>query len=236
MTTLINKISKHCLRPLPDRLFTWIEINNTGTFSLGAATYKAGFCVNYPFFPLNNSGGIAQTLTNPLQANAGINPCSLKNLMFNAATNSGFYVYGRSWRTEIELYVQPEAIGDQCRVSMAPVLGATNSYGSVFTAAQGPFGKTLVCSSGSNAKDSRLFASYDIAKIYGIPKALYPAIVQPGTGPVFSSTTAPAQQIFANIWVATSDAAVTTNAIAWDVKIKFLIEFFGATDTQLIDN
>jgi len=235
MNTLINKISQHCMRPLPDRMFTWINLAALGYYTLGAATYGAGFALNFPNFPLNNAGAVSTKLPNPSRAVTVINPCGYKNLIYNGTTTTGLYYYGRVWAVKGTFHVQPQAAGDALTAAIAPVIGTGNSYTGTSTCMQGPFAKVATCTSGSNAKDCVLSFNYSLPKIFGVPPKDYAGGVITGSGNSFGDGSAPALLAFANIWLSTLDQANTTANIGWVLKLQYLVEFWSSTDTALID-
>ena len=233
MNTLINKVSKHCLRPVPDRMYTWLTLSNAGFYAAGTATGSAGFALNYLPFPLSQSGLLGVVFPNPVQALNATNPAGWKNLIQNSTTNTGIYTWCRIHKAKVDLTFMPQGSGDTINVAIAPVQGTAQNYSGYWQASQGPYGRQKVCEFSVPAVSNTISMEWDMSKLFSIPSKLYSG--QIGTG--FTNTTLPTTPLsaFANVQWRTIDSAVTSFPIGWNIKIQYLCEFWGTVDVALID-
>lgn len=233
MNTLINKVSKHCLRSVPDRMYTWLTLSNVGFYASGTATGSASFCLNDLPFPLNSTGNLGINLPNAAQAITASNPAGWKNLIQNNTTNTGLYTWARIHKCKVEFSMMPQAAGDTLAFAIAPVQGTTQSYTGYVATAQGPYGRKKIAEFSVPIAANTITIEWDMAKLFSIPSKLYSAQL----GNAFTNSTSPTNvlQAFANIQWRTLDAAVTTANVGWSIKIQFLTEFWGTVDVALID-
>lgn len=233
MNTFINKVSKHCLRPMPDRMYTWLCLTNTGFFASAAATGSAGFALNDLPFPLNSPGNLGISFPNPATSVATSDPCGFKNLLQNSSTGTGLYTWCRIHKTIVYLTFLPMAPLDSVVFAIAPIQGNVQSYPTYVGAAQGPYSREKTAEAGVSQKENTIVMSWDMSKLFGIPNRLFSA--EQGTAFTFAASPTATLQAYANVQWKTVGSVNLTQSLGWKIKIQYLCEFWGPNDVPLLD-
>jgi len=222
-------------QPWPDRYFTTLMVENFGYYgtSTGQSDYF-GMALNILPYPFNTVGGITNKLPNPKVATNSCDPAGLENLLYNSATNTGLWLNYRVWGATVRINCQPQATGDALQFGIAPVVTASANYGSLQTLSQGPNSKWIVCTANNTARGNTIIKHFSIPQILGISKRAYgtPATATYGT---YGTAPSSANQVFAQVFYNTQDESTNSGPIGFSVSIKYHVEFWGRTDTAIID-
>jgi len=232
MTTMRFKASYLTRQPVPDRYFTWLNLENDGHINAGITSTAWAFSLNNPLFPLNNAGGTATGLPNPAVAIATQNPTGISNMLVNANTGTGLWNSVRVWRVYAEVRFIP-ASTDIVELCLVPVFGASNHYTAIEAAASSPNASRCAINQGTGAMSNQSCkVDWSIPALLGIPPSVYAAdsnnAVIPGStpdGPLFG-------QVLMRNLLGGADAA----AGAFTVRLRYHCEFFNRSDVPLLED
>lgn len=227
------KLSKFTKQIVPDRLFTWLTIENQGATGSGAATNVGtfGFSINDIVFPLNKNGPVGSNLPNPVQAVNAWNEQGLKNLLFNTSTNTGLYNNFRVWTSIANVtFTLANAADGALNVVIVPLSQAASFYNLPEAMEAAPNSVVKTCSQGSSGGSCTLTCLASQPALAGVPKNLFPSYA-PALG-AFSA--GPGLPMFWQVAWRTHANAVLTNSVGIKLLVQYKVEFCNRVDAALL--
>lgn len=229
------KLSKFTKQIVPDRLFTWLTIENQGFTPGGAGSNVGtfGFALNDIVFPLNKPGPTATLIPNPTQAVNAWNEQGLKNLLFNTATNTGLYNNFRVWTAIANVtFSLANAADSAVNAVLLPLSQAAVAYATPEAMSAAPNSVTKVCAQGSAGASCTVTCVAGHPALAGVPKNLFPSYA-PALG-AFSAT--PGLPMFFQVGWRTAANIVLNNALGIRIQIQYKVEFCNRVDSGLLQN
>jgi hypothetical protein len=219
-----------CKQPFPDRYDTWLSYANNGYTALGASSVSFGQGLSTPVFPSTQNNGLGG-IPNPFVSIATADCAGLKNILVNSSTSSGLYTTGIVLGVKIELVIMPQGSGDTLVAAMAPVTGGS-TYGNIIPITQGPNSISKVCEFSVPSGSNTLSNYFSLPGLAGMSTKEY--IANPSN--YFTYAAVPTNAWVAQVFWKTSDTAITSYPVTYQLRAMYHCLFFNRADTALIDN
>lgn len=203
-----------------------MTIENQGRAATGAgsATASFAFALNDIVAPFGKTGAVGVSLPNIVAA--GNSPQFLKNILFNATTNTGIYNQYRVWSTAVAVTYTPGNAADSVNTVMVPLTTAASGYTNPEGMASGSNSVTGASTFGSNAIGSTIMGHWSLPALQGVPKLLWPAFASA----IATSAASPGLPMFVQVAYRTDNNADLTATLGIRVQIQYHVEFFARVD------
>lgn len=234
VSKLSFKSARFTRQPLPDRFFTWLQLENQGAqpAGVGSNTGTYGFAINDIVTPLNKPGPAGFALQNPVVALNLLNPQGLKNLLFNGSTNTGIYTQFRVWTCIAKFTFIPGSFADGANIAMAPLASAASAYTSLETLSSAPNAVTGTASNGGSGASQSIEATWSMPALYGIPKTVFPAFASA----IGTAGTPPGLPLYAQIAYRDDANQNLVNIAGTKLQVMYHVEFCNRADATLLNS
>jgi len=217
------------VQPMPNSFRLTLAHSILGYISAGTAGSNYGWALNNLVAPAGLKGGAANTLPN----NTGGDASGLLNYLQNTSTNTGFYTKCVVLGSRVQICLVPgdtsTAAGTDCLNVCLTVVAGTNTYASLASAADGPNSLFKLIAPGQNRATNTISMAVNSRLVDGYA----PAVWKIAGG--FTYAAAPTSMTFMQLWWTSGDAAATTTAVPYQIRMEHDVEFFQRTDTTLED-